>query len=259
MFEIKKAAVYTRVSTQEQASEGYSIEEQERMCRAAIESKGWVYVGTHSDPGISGRTMERPGLLEMIERIKRKEIEAVVIYKLDRLSRKQKDTMAIIEDVFMKNDVYLLSLNETLDTSTPWGRAMIGILSSFNQMESENIQMRTADGRKAKAATGAFSGGKPPLGYVIKDGSLILESKGAEAVRRVFELRSEGYTYQNIADRLNEEGYSTKSGKPFLFSTIQVILNNRKTYEGYYRYGKGGEWVQGQHEPILEEGEFLHE
>ena len=141
MFEIKKACVYTRVSTAEQANEGYSIEEQERMCKAAIESKGWSYVGTFSDPGISGRTMNRPGLQDMLSEINKGNIEAVVIYKLDRLSRTQKDTMTIIEDVFLKNDIALVSLNETLDTSTPWGRAMIGILSSFNQMESENIQM----------------------------------------------------------------------------------------------------------------------
>ena len=144
MFEMKNACVYTRVSTAEQANEGYSIDEQERMCKAAIESKGWRYSGTFSDPGISGRTMDRPGLQSMIQAIGRKEVNAVVIYKLDRLSRKQRDTMTIIEDVLLKNEIALVSINETLDTSTPWGRAMIGILSSFNQMESENIQMRTA-------------------------------------------------------------------------------------------------------------------
>lgn len=258
MFEMKKAAVYTRVSTQEQASEGYSIEEQERMCKAAIESKGWVYVGTHSDPGISGRTMERPGLLEMIERIKKKEIEAVVIYKLDRLSRKQKDTMTIIEDVFMKNDVYLLSLNETLDTSTPWGRAMIGILSSFNQMESENIQMRTAMGREAKAKSGGYAGGKPPIGYRVENGELVVDEKDAQIVRMVFDMRyNQGMTLIGIADALNEGGYTTRKGGKFQFSAVKVILANEETYRGHYRYGKNT--VEQQHEAILGEGEFLHD
>ena len=250
MFDIKRACVYTRVSTTEQANEGYSIEEQERMCKAAIESKGWTYVTTFSDPGISGRTMNRPGLQAMIDKIKSKEIEAVVIYKLDRLSRKQRDTMTIIEDVFLKNDIALISLNETLDTSTPWGRAMIGILSSFNQMESENIQMRTAMGREAKAKTGGYAGGKPPIGYKVANGQLVIVPEEAEIVRLVFQLKAEGGTLMGIAAELNKRGYRSKKGLEFKHSAIQTILNNEKTYRGIYKYGNGEETV-GQHEPIL--------
>lgn len=250
MFIMKRACVYTRVSTAEQANEGYSIEEQERMCKAAIESKGWYYVTTYSDPGITGRTMERPGLKAMINAIETKQVDAVVIYKLDRLSRKQRDTMTIIEDVLLKNDVALISLNETLDTSTPWGRAMIGILSSFNQMESENIQMRTAMGRRAKVEKGGYAGGKPPLGYRAVDGNLVIVPEEAEIVREVFRLRTEGKTLHGIADALNAEGYKTKSGKEFLHSTVNVILNNEQTYRGTYKYGKGTD-VENHHEAIL--------
>lgn len=250
MFEMKNACVYTRVSTAEQANEGYSIEEQERMCKAAIESKGWNYVCTFSDPGVTGRTMDRPGLQSMFEAIKDGRVNAVVIYKLDRLSRKQRDTMTIIEDVIQANDVALVSLNETLDTSTPWGRAMIGILSSFNQMESENIQARTAMGRKAKAEKGGYAGGKPPIGYRVSDGELVVVPEEAEIVRLVFKLRSEGMTLIGIADELNKRGYKTKSGNAFLHSAVQTILNNEQTYRGVYRYGKGTE-TEDQHEAIL--------
>lgn len=252
MFEMKKACVYTRVSTQEQAMEGYSIEEQDRLCKAAIESKGWEYVGTYSDPGVSGRTMERPGLQKMIEEIKAGNIEAVAIYKLDRLSRKQRDTMIIIEDVFLKNNVALVSLNETLDTTSPWGRAMIGILSSFNQMESENIQERTQMGRKAKVAKGGYAGGKPPIGYKVKEGEFIIVPEEAEIVRKVFELRSKGGTLIGIADELNRLGYTTKTGGKFHHSAIQTILSNEDTYRGVYRYGKGTD-VPNHHEPILKD------
>lgn len=250
MFEIKRACVYTRVSTAEQANEGYSIDEQERMCKAAIESKGWQYVTTYSDPGVTGRTMDRPGLQSMICAIEANEINAVVIYKLDRLSRKQRDTMTIIEDIILKNDVALVSLNETLDTSTPWGRAMIGILSSFNQMESENIQMRTAMGRQAKVEKGGYAGGKPPIGYRVIDGELVVVPDEAEIVRLVFKLRGEGMTLIGIADELNRRGYKTKSGKNFLHSAVQTILNNEQTYRGTYRYGKANT-VENQHEAIL--------
>lgn len=250
MYDILNACVYTRVSTAEQAEEGYSIEEQEKRCKAAINSKGWNYIATYSDPGISGRTMDRPGLQAMIESIERKEINAVVIFKLDRLSRKQRDTMTIIEDVILKNNVALVSLNETLDTSTSWGRAMIGILSSFNQMESENIQMRTAMGRKAKADKGGYAGGKPPIGYRVSDGELVIVPEEAEIVRLVFQLRKEGGTLIGIADELNRRGYTTKSGKKFLHSAVQTILNNEQTYRGVYKYGDSKE-TEAQHEPIL--------
>ena len=257
MNEKINACVYIRVSTTEQADEGYSIEIQERMCKAAIESKGWTYTKTYADPGVSGRTMNRDGLQAMRSAIERAEIGAVVIYKLDRLSRKQRDTMALIEEVFLKNQVALVSLNETLDTSTPWGRAMIGILSSFNQMESETIQVRTSAGREAKANEGGYAGGKPPIGYKADNGNLIVVPEEAEIVRLVFKMRRvEGKTLIGIADELNKRGYRTKKGLEFKHSAVQTILNNEETYRGTYRYGKGGK-TEGQHEAILGEDEYL--
>lgn len=250
MTDKKRACVYTRVSTTEQAATGYSIDEQSRLCRAAIESKEWEYVGEFSDPGISGRTMEREGLQKMISAIEAGEVEAVVIYKLDRLSRKQRDTLTLIEDVLLKHDVALVSLNETLDTSTPWGRAMIGILSSFSQMESETIAMRTSMGRKAKAAQGGYAGGKPPIGYRAENGKLIIVPEEAEIVRMVFAMRKAGDTYQTIADELNDRGFRTKKGYGFHTSAIQNILGNEDVYRGEYKYGESGK-KQADHEPIL--------
>lgn len=248
-MEKKRACIYTRVSTAEQANEGYSIEEQERMCRAAIESKDWVYTQTFSDPGISGRTMERPGLQAMIQTISRHDIDAVVIYKLDRLSRKQRDTMTIIEDILLKNGIALVSLNETLDTTTPWGRAMIGILSSFNQMESENIQARTAMGRKAKISSGGYGGGKPPYGYRAYNNELVIDPTEAEIVRYVFKARATSQSLSAIAQSLNAMGYRTRKGTPFRHSAIQSILSNEATYRGQYQYGD--QVVENQHEAIL--------
>ena len=250
MYENYRACVYTRVSTTEQAKEGYSIEAQERRCKAEIEAKGWTYVRTYSDPGISGRTMDRPGLQAMIKAIEKREIDAVIIYKLDRLSRKQRHTMTLIEDVIMKNGVALVSLNETLDTSSPWGRAMIGILSSFNQMESENIQERTQMGRDAKVKKGGYAGGRPPLGYRASDGGLIIVPEEAEIVKLIFRLRDEEMTLVDIADELNRRGYRTRSGKTFYISGIAAILKNEETYRGHYRYGVGN-FAPNSHEAIL--------
>lgn len=246
----KRACVYTRVSTSEQANEGYSIDEQERMCRAAIESKDWECVGVYSDPGVSGRSLNRPGLKDMLAKILKHEVEAVVVYKLDRLSRKQKDTMMLIEDVFLKNNVDLISLNETLDTSTPWGRAMIGILSSFNQMESETIQGRTAMGRSAKAKKGCYAGGRPPFGYEVVNGELAVNEEEAKVVRLVFKLRAQGLSLYKITDRMNAEGYHNRQGGEFAHSAPQSILKNERFYRGFYQYGNEPE-VAGHHEAIL--------
>lgn len=251
-YEVKRAAVYTRVSTAEQASEGYSIEEQERRCKAAIESRGWGYVGTYSDPGYSGRTMDRPGLKALIGAIEDGKVNAVVIYKLDRLSRKQRDTLEIIEDVLLKNEIALLSLSETLDTTTAWGRAMIGILSSFNQMELETITARTTMGRKAKAEKGGYAGGKPPIGYKAQDGELVIDKHEAKIVRLVFKLRKEGMPLISIAKELNKRGYKTRRGGEFLHSAVQTILGNERMYRGYYSYGDVSV-AERTHEPILED------
>ena len=250
MYEIKKACVYTRVSTDAQGEDGkVSLPEQERMAKACIESKGWEYVRTYEDNGYSGRTTDRPALMQMLADIKSGEIGAVVIYKLDRLSRKQRDTLSIIEDYLLKNGVDLISLNETLDTTSPWGRAMIGVLSSFNQLESENIAMRTAMGRYATAREGGYAGGKPPLGYKAVNGELVVVPEEAEIVKLVFGLREAGGTLIGIAEELNRRGYRSKKGNPFKHSAVQTILNNEDTYRGNYRYGK--EKSEQTHEPIL--------
>ena len=250
MYEMKKACIYTRVSTDAQGEDGkVSLPEQERMAKACIESKGWRYLRTYEDNGYSGRTTDRPALQQMLSDIEKGGIDAVVIYKLDRLSRKQRDTLSIIEEFLLKNEVDLVSLNETLDTSSPWGRAMIGVLSSFNQLESENIAMRTAMGRYATAREGGYAGGKPPLGYRAVEGHLVIVPEEAEIVRFVFALRSEGKTLQGITDELNKRGYRSKKGNEFKHSAIQTILNNEDTYRGNYKYGK--ESCENTHEPIL--------
>lgn len=252
MYEMKKACVYTRVSTDAQGEEDkVSLPEQERMAKACIESKGWRYVRTYEDNGYTGRNTNRPGLQKMMEDIKSGNIDVVVIFKLDRLSRKQRDTLAIIEDVLLENNVDLVSLNETLDTTTPWGRAMIGVLSSFNQLESENIALRTAMGRYATAREGGYAGGKPPLGYNVVDGQLVIVPEEAEIVRLIFALRDEGKTLIGIAEELNKRGYRSKKGNEFKHSAIQTVINNKSTYLGNYKYGK--ESCKNTHEPILRE------
>lgn len=246
---MKRACIYTRVSTEKQDIEGYSIEEQERLCKATIESKEMEYVKTFSDPGVSGKTMERPGLQKMIAAIEQGEIDAVVILKLDRLSRSQKDTLTIIEDILLANNITLISVKETLDTSTPWGRAMIGILASFNQLDRENIVQRTTMGRNAKAAQGGYAGGRPPYGYRATGGDLEVVPGEAEVVREIFELNGKGMSLRKIAGQLANEGIKNAGGNEISYGTINTILKNRDFYLGNWKYGEV--YIKNHHEAIL--------
>ena len=247
--EKKRACIYIRVSTEAQEQEGYSLEEQERLCKAAIESKEWEYVRTYNDGGFSGKTVDRPALQQMLADMKAGQMEAVLIYKLDRLSRSQKDTLMIIEDYLIPNNVDIVSLKETLDTSTPWGRAMIGILASFNQLDRETIVMRTKMGRRAKAKAGGYTGGRPPIGYGIKNKELVIDEREAWIVREIFKMRSQKKSHRKIAEELEDRGILGRDRKPIPYTTVGSILSHEALYKGIKEYA--GAKAQGRHPAIL--------
>ena len=247
--EKKRACIYIRVSTEAQEAEGYSLEEQERLCKAAIESKQWKYIRTYTDGGFSGKTVDRPALQEMLKDVKSGMLDAVMIYKLDRLSRSQKDTLTIIEDYLLPNKVDIVSLKETLDTSTPWGRAMIGILASFNQLDRETIVMRTTMGRRAKAKAGGYTGGRPPIGYTIKNKELVIDEREAWIVREIFKMRRQKKSFRKIAEELEERGVLGRDRKPLGYTTIGSIVNHEELYKGVKEYA--GQKSVGKHPAIL--------
>lgn len=161
---LKSVAIYVRVSTQEQANEGYSIDSQIDRLNSYCKARDWAVHKIYKDAGFSGANIERPALNELMRDIKDKRVNLVLVFKLDRLSRSQKDTLYLIEDVFLKNDVDFVSISENFDTSTAFGRAMIGILSVFAQLEREQIRERTSIGRKERAKS------------LLKDSKSILSS-----------------------------------------------------------------------------------
>ncbi|MDD3394070.1 MAG: recombinase family protein, partial [Anaerotignum sp.] len=161
---------YIRVSTDNQL-ENYSIDEQVDRLTAYCKAKDWVLVKIYTDGGFSGGNTNRPALRQMLEDIKKVDVDAVIVYKLDRLSRSQKDTLMLIEDVFLSSDVDFISINENFDTSTPFGRAMIGILSVFAQLEKDQITERFTMGRIGRGKAGYFhGGGNAPHGYDYVNG-----------------------------------------------------------------------------------------
>lgn len=154
-----KVGIYIRVSTQEQAEAGYSIHEQEERLKKYAEINNWIVYKVYSDPGYSGAKLDRPALTEMIKDIEKGKIQKVLVYKLDRLSRRQRDTLYLIEDIFNVHKVDFVSMTEQIDTGSPLGRAMIGILATFAQLEREQIRERMQVGLDARAKEGLFHGG----------------------------------------------------------------------------------------------------
>ena len=147
----KRAFIYVRVSTARQAEEGYSISQQIERLRKYCEAMGWVLVKIYTDDGYSGGSLERPALDEMIADIKNGSADIVLVDKLDRLSRSQFDTLYLIQKVFDANGVAFVSRNEAFDTSTPFGKAMVGILSFMRE--------RSSSAKTARIPTIAFPNG----------------------------------------------------------------------------------------------------
>lgn len=169
-----KIALYPRVSTQEQALNGHSIDEQIERMNKYCEAMGWQVYKTYTDAGYSGANTDRPALKRMIKDIEAGKIDKVLVYKLDRLSRSQLDTLYLIEKVFLANNTDFVSMSENFDTSTPFGRAMIGILAVFAQLEREQIKERMMMGKEARAKKGHYHGSNCyPIGYDYIDGHLV--------------------------------------------------------------------------------------
>ena len=244
---MKRVALYLRVSTNRQDIEGYSIPLQRERLIAYCKAKGWVVAGIFVDPGHSGSTLDRPGITQLIDGVEAGKFDIVLVYKLDRLSRSQKDTLFLIEDVFMANETDFVSMQESFDTSTIYGRAMVGILSVFAQMERETIVERTLMGRAGRAEDGLWhGGGTDPIGYDYIDGELTVNHAEAQQVREVYELYAAGHSVTEITRQM--EGYETKHGDWSHTSTVGNVLDN-PLYAGTVHFD--GVEAVGRHTAIV--------
>lgn len=252
MNETKRVALYSRFSTANQ-SDNYSIEIQHERMEAMCKSKGWQVTEYFSDPAYSGSNMERPDLQRLLSRLD--EFDIVMVYRLDRLSRSQRDTMTLIQDHFLKNNVAFVSVSETLDTTTPFGMAMIGILAVFAELERATITERMQSGIKKRIESGyrLLGGNFMPTGY--KKGQdpegnniLLIDDYQAEKVKRIFDLYEQYHSITKIQHVLKQEGFPGRK-----FSTIRQILSNR-LYIGEVKYKD--EYFEGIHEPIIAIDQF---
>lgn len=252
MEEKHRVGIYVRVSTNNQVEDGYSIGEQTDKLKKYCDIKDWENPIIYTDGGYSGSSLNRPGIERLVHDVKKHKIDTVIVYKLDRLSRSQKDTLFLIEDVFNANDCNFISLNENFDTSTAFGKAMIGILSVFAQLEREQITQRMQMGRVGRAKAGYFNGSVVPFGYNYKDGLLVVNEGEASVVNRIFQLYLDGNGILKIANILNDEGHPYRDNL-WNLNIIRNILK-RRTYVGEVSFKK--QWYPGLQEPIIDKETF---
>lgn len=260
-----RAVSYVRVSTKEQALEGYSIGAQKSQIAAYCKNKGYDLVSGYADEGVSGKnTDNRFGLLDMLEDCKNDEFDVVVVWKLSRLSRKLVHTLNIIEEL-NDSDITLESVSEKTDFTSTSGIFMTQIMASMNELERNVIAENVAMGHKAKANLGAWNGNKV-YGYNNVKGknratSLVVNPEEAKVVKHIYDSYLAGSGLRAIANNLNNKGYTTKKGNPFSSVAIKDILDNR-LYRGDIVYGRKAKnikelqgnpiTVKGQHEAIID-------
>ena len=241
-----KVALYARVSTEQQV-DNFSIPLQKERMKAFCLSKGWDDIQEYVDGGYSGSNLNRPALQQLEKDIKSKKVNVVIVYKLDRLSRSQRDTLYLIEEMFLPNNVEFISISETIDTSSPFGRAMIGVMSVFAQLERETITERLRGGRlKMVKDKGLWAGGADasPYGYTrLERGELVVNEFEKKHIIRIFEEYVVLKSYIKVQRKLQKEGFPELRPQ-----RITALLKNR-LYIGEVSFA--GEWFKGAHEPII--------
>lgn len=206
---MQKIAVYCRVSTDEQAEQNISIPAQQSRITSYCHAKNWKIVEYYIDEGFSGKNLDRPAMKKLITDAQNKNFDIVAVWKLDRISRRQQHVLYLIEDIFNINNIGFSSVTENIDTSNPAGRAMVGVLAVFAQLERETIIERSKFGKKEAARQGRYGGGLPyGYDYNKETKQLIINPLQAEAIKLIFEYYLTGkYGFNTIAQMLTDKGF----------------------------------------------------
>ena len=244
---------YRRVSTDGQcADDKFGLEVQRAQIMEYAAKHDMNIVKWVTDEGESG-AKEREGFDEIVYGdVTNPPYEAVIVAKSDRVAR-DINVYYYYKMLLIKKNVKLISIAEDFGQFGVFASMLEAFTLCVAEMERDNITRRTSSGRKVKASKGGYSGGRAPMGYKVQDKQLVINPEEAEIVRFIFARKFAGKTMLSTVDALNEAGYKTRNGKEFVISTVQSIWNNERTYRGEYKYGEDGEWVKGEHEPILTE------
>ncbi len=230
-----RVALYTRVSTEDQAKEGFSLDAQLDRLRLYAKAQDWEIAGEFVDEGHSGRTIKRPAYQAMMGA--REDWDTLLVLKMDRIHRNSRNFMAMM-DLLTKEDKGFASVTESLDTSTAMGRFVMDIIQRIAQLESEQIGERVFVGMEQKAKTSGGSLGKPaPFGYCYGDGGrLLVVDDERPWVEAIFSMAERGAPKTAIADHLNKNGVQTRRNAAWTRWAVNHILHN-PTYAGALPWG----------------------
>ncbi len=227
------ATCYLRVSTEDQAREGFSINAQRARIGAYCAAKGYALVREFLDDGYSGRTTKRPAFQEMMAAVRdglvvdgrMRKVGVVVVAKFDRLNRNLYDFLATQREM-QRHGVHFASVDETVDTRGPFGRFFVQVIAAFAELESGIIGERVRVGMRQKALQGGFNGMSAPFGYDVRKGGLVVNRREATVVRQICGWRRRGKSLAWIADRLNADGSPTKKGKSWSKRQVFRIVHS---------------------------------
>ena len=243
---IVRVAIYTRVSTEDQAKEGFSLEAQRERLDAYCLARDWSVSERYVDDGHSGRNIRRPAYQRMMA--ERDRWDALLVIKMDRIHRNARNFMEMMDNLLEWSKDFV-SATESLDTSTAMGRFVMDIIQRIAQLESEQIGERVYMGMSQKAKSGSgILGFHPPLGYDLSDGHLAPNVREADVVREIFDLCVGGRTLEEIAGDLNVGGRRTKRDTAWTSIKVYRILHN-PVYAGFLRWD--GFLRKAEHEPVV--------
>lgn len=219
-----RAALYARVSTEDQANEGFSLDAQLKKLEAYCRMNQWEITGRYVDGGYSGRNTNRPEYQRMLSEIDN--WDKLVVLKMDRIHRNSVNFTQMM-DLLRKKDKQFVSIKEQFDTGNAMGRFVGDIMQRIAQLESEQIgeRVKLAMRYKAKNSTGSL-GGAQPYGYEYCDGRLVVIDDEAHTVRAIFNMCIRGSSLQDICDYLNDAGIESKKGVGWSRQTISNIIHN---------------------------------
>lgn len=246
-----RAALYARVSTEDQAKEGYSIPAQLKRLNSYCKARGWSVVAEYVDEGFSGRDIKRPAYqLMMHEHAK---WDVLVVLKMDRIHRNSRNFAEMMDNLNEWKKEFN-SMQENFDTTTAIGRFVMDIVQRIAQLESEQIGERVKMGMMQKAKKGCgYLGFAEPYGYEFHERRLVLKENEASIVKEIFNSYLAGASLEQIANRLNARLITTKKNKVWKKSTIANILKN-PLYCGYIEWN--GILRKAQHQSIISLEEF---
>lgn len=234
-----RAAIYARVSTDEQAVEGYSLEAQKDLLESYCIAEGWDISAVYEDDGYSGRNTKRPAYRKMMSEMDLWDV--IVVIKMDRIHRNSRNFMNMME-VLESNKKMFVSSSEALDTTNALGRFVVDMIQRLAQLESEQIGERTYIGMREKAetletsnATKKTMGFNPPFGYRLENGALTIDDAEFPVACSIFSMYSSGMTIDQICYQLNRDATLTRRGNPWNKYNLRNILHN-PVYAGYMRW-----------------------